>query len=230
MTTPIGFKMNNPLNIKLTGDRWRGQVMPSAGDKFAHFEAPEFGIRAAVRLLTNYWGNNGINTLRGLITRWAPPSDNNPTEAYIATVAAKTDMDPDEPYDVGNYAEVLKILRAMTRVELGKPPGESWYPLETWEKGLRLAGLTPPAKSLNPIAKGSSRTMTGASASTAAAVAALATLTDLLELPPAVLELLPVFLSDLTEKQVAGIAILLAVGANFWVKYARRDDARNGRL
>ena len=37
---------NNPGNIRLTGDRWRGQVLPPPDRGFVTFAEPKWGYRA----------------------------------------------------------------------------------------------------------------------------------------------------------------------------------------
>jgi len=235
MSNPKGFTYNNPLNIRLTADRWRGQLMPHEDDAFARFETPEYGIRAAAKLMQTYWSKYGIDTIEALVGRWAPPEDNNPTENYVAFVEESAGRDHDVPYDVFSYDDMLPILQAMTRFELGAPVKRSpdgraeWYPEEVYERGLRLAGVVK-KKSLNPTKADGSRTMKGATTSTAGALAALAILFEALELPPEILELLPTFLSGMSEKSAAGIAILAVVAANLWVKWSRYDDSKNDRL
>jgi hypothetical protein len=229
MSNPKGFSFNNPLNIKKTADRWRGQLIPHEDDVFARFESPEYGIRAAAKLMQTYWSKYGIDTIEELVERWAPPSDNNPTANYVAFVANKANRETDVPYDVFSYADMLPILQAMTRFELGKPPGAEWYPEEVFERGLRLAGVVK-KKPLNPTKSNGSRTMKGATTSTAGAVAALAILFEALELPPEILELLPTFLADMSDKALAGIAIGAVIAANLWVKWSRYDDSKNDRI
>ena len=47
-----------------------------------------YGYRAIFKILFNYYRNYKLDTIRKMITRWAPPEDNNHTEAYIKTVSA----------------------------------------------------------------------------------------------------------------------------------------------
>ena len=109
--TPRGIRNNNPLNIRRTGkDQWKGlrkapSDSPKGGEKaqgydrsFCQFETMEWGWRAAFHLLTrNYYQKHGLNTIRGIVSRWAPPQDNNNTEAYIRNVSKRTGIGPEEP-------------------------------------------------------------------------------------------------------------------------------------
>lgn len=81
---------NNPLNIRHNdGNKWQG----AAGDDgaFVVFETPEYGFRAAMKLVKTYREKYGLYSVADIITRWAPESDNNHTQAYIDYVADKLD-------------------------------------------------------------------------------------------------------------------------------------------
>lgn len=83
--TPRGVRNNNPGNVRPSATyAWRGQVGVDSGG-YLIFDTPEAGIRAvAVDLLTKY--KRGLVTVRSIISVYAPPADNNDTEAYIAAV------------------------------------------------------------------------------------------------------------------------------------------------
>ena len=59
-----------------------------------------------------------LRTVRGMISRWAPPVENH-TEAYIRAVAADTGIDPDEPLDTLDPATMIPLAAAISRVENG---------------------------------------------------------------------------------------------------------------
>lgn len=67
---------NNPGNIRLTGDRWRGQVLPPPDRGFVTFAEPKWGYRALFVILEGYMIRHGLVTIRGIIGRYAPPSEN----------------------------------------------------------------------------------------------------------------------------------------------------------
>ena len=112
---PIGLRNNNPLNIRFAG---QPGAEPGEGG-FARFPTMEAGIGEAQRQLGLY-ASRGVNTLRGAISRWAPPSENN-TEAYVTRVAQATGIDPDAPINLADPAVTQRILPAMAQVELGQP-------------------------------------------------------------------------------------------------------------
>lgn len=61
-------------------------------------------------LLDTYRTRYGIDTLRGMISRWAPPSENR-TEAYIRAVADDTGLDPDKPLDTRDRKTMVPLGR-----------------------------------------------------------------------------------------------------------------------
>lgn len=117
---PRGLRNNNPLNIE-SGDFTQGQPGYSGTDgRFAKFASQDQGMSAADNLIQSYAGK-GINTISGIVGRWAPPTDNNPTGAYAATVAKAVGVDPNTPLDMSNPAIRQKIAGAMAQFENGRP-------------------------------------------------------------------------------------------------------------
>ena len=77
-----GVRNNNPLNIRRNpANQWQG-LRPVQADKlFCQFKAMKWGLRAAIKLLDNYI-RRGAQTPRQIISRWAPPSEND-TASYV---------------------------------------------------------------------------------------------------------------------------------------------------
>lgn len=126
---PRGIRNNNPGNIIRSGIRWRGMAPEQTDPKFVVFVSPEWGIRAMARLLRSYI-NSGHNTIRRIITRWAPPTE-NPTDAYIAAVARETGLHADSPVTVEDFP---RLIAAIIRFENGEQP----YSPEVIAEGIRL--------------------------------------------------------------------------------------------
>ena len=81
-----------------------GNIRPSGQSTgFKPTQSYEQGIKDIDDNLKNYGEKHGINTLRKVITRWAPPSEND-TEAYIKNVSQKTGINPDVEIDLSNPA------------------------------------------------------------------------------------------------------------------------------
>ena len=136
---PRGIRNNNPGNIE-KGDPWRGLANDQSSDsRFAVFTDPVYGIRALARVLNVYrnrdglpgLGGPGIDTIREVISRWAPPVEND-TEAYIRAVARDTGLDPEIPLQAGDY---LALIKAIIAHENGVQP----YPDTLIKQGMALA-------------------------------------------------------------------------------------------
>lgn len=126
---PPGIRNNNPGNIR-SGQRFLGEVgVDSYG--FAVFDKPENGIRAiAVDLLTKM--ERAVDTVREIITRWAPPKENN-TEAYIRAVCVALGVKDDDILSL-NHADLLcRFVRAIIVHENGWCP----YPDSMIEDGVQ---------------------------------------------------------------------------------------------
>lgn len=109
----LASENRNPLNIKARStDPWEGQV---GRDKYGHavFETWEHGIRAASLVLRSYAVTHGIDTVEGIINRFAEGN----REAYVAFLCNRLDVQADEPFDV--IAHMPDLLRAMSRFESG---------------------------------------------------------------------------------------------------------------
>ena len=117
---PRGVRNNNPGNI-MKGDKgWKGEVQGN-DIRYATFATPEAGIRAMGKTLLTYQDKYGLNTVEGIVSRWAPATENN-TAAYIATVAKAAGVKPDAPLNLRDPAVLTAVTRAMIQVENGKQP------------------------------------------------------------------------------------------------------------
>lgn len=116
---PRGIRNNNPGNIE-DGPFARSLPGYAGSDgRFARFETPEAGNQAAPRLLASYV-QRGFNTPNSIINRWAPPSDNNPTQAYASYVAQRLGIGPD---DVVSEAQIPLLAQAISEFENGQRVG-----------------------------------------------------------------------------------------------------------
>lgn len=115
-----GIRNNNPGNLEYSKTNpWIGQT----GDdgRFAKFETPEHGIRALGRNLLSYQ-RQGIDTVSDIINRWAPPSDNNNTDAYIKAVCAQLGVTADQQLDASNPDTLKALCAAIIQHENGSQP------------------------------------------------------------------------------------------------------------
>ena len=130
-----GIRNNNPGNIRW-GDDWDGLVPKSqrTDKSFCQFTAPEYGIRAMIIILRNYEKKYGLNTVRKIINRWAPPVEND-TEAYVNSVAKQVGVDADKVIDVTDSRVMIPLLEAIITHENGSQP----YEFATFVKAIDLA-------------------------------------------------------------------------------------------
>ena len=77
-----GVRNFNPGNIRLSnGVPFKGEV-PSTDKSFRQFESMAYGIRALIKLLQTYYRIYKLTTVRAIITRYAPSTENR-TDKYI---------------------------------------------------------------------------------------------------------------------------------------------------
>ncbi|EGQ8484468.1 structural protein [Vibrio parahaemolyticus] len=129
-----GIRINNPLNIRISGNAWTGKVTPSKDKAFETFSDSKYGFRAAAKLIRNYQNLYGLNTLSGIIHRWAPASDNNDTDNYIQFVAGKLGVNRNAPLNLYDDAFMARLVHTMSIMEVGR-----YYSLSDAAEGVALA-------------------------------------------------------------------------------------------
>ena len=113
-----GLRNNNPGNIRKSKDLFLGEIRPSADKSFKQFENMAYGYRAMFRILGNYVRHYKLDTLEKVITRWAPPKENN-TKNYINSVSEWSGVDKDSKVWIDNRQQMCTIVSAMSRMENG---------------------------------------------------------------------------------------------------------------
>ena len=145
MNTTRGIRNNNPLNIRHSPSRWQGMAEKQTDPCFVQFRSMAYGYRAACKLLQTYWQRFRKEgkpfTVRTIISRWAPPEDNNDTEHYIHSVLLLGGLGgqeilfpPDNPL---GYERLERLLIAMTCMESGT--GTNQVDRKTIQEGYRMA-------------------------------------------------------------------------------------------
>jgi hypothetical protein len=109
---PRGIRNNNPGNIEHSKDKWNGKAKEQTDERFVTFETTEMGIRALGIILRNYQKKYGINTIEGIVSRWAPPKEND-TPAYIRLVSKITGLDPKQKINLNDVDTLYVISRAI---------------------------------------------------------------------------------------------------------------------
>lgn len=115
---PRSVRNNNPGNIIRSGIDWRGMAARQDDPRFITFESPKYGFRAMARVIQSY-RERGLDTVAEIITRWAPPHEND-TDAYIAAVAERMGVRPHEKLHLSPESPQLQALvRAIAIHETG---------------------------------------------------------------------------------------------------------------
>lgn len=132
-----GERNNNPGNIRLTSPQipWEGMSPTQTDPAFVQFIDPQHGIRAMRVNFQTYYNNYGINTVTGIISRWAPPSENN-TAAYITQVANQMGVDPNATLDLTDPGTIAALVDAVITHENGSDP---YLASGVLQQGLSLA-------------------------------------------------------------------------------------------
>ena len=142
-----GIRNNNPLNIRHGKSRWEGRTRVQTDAEFVTFKSMAYGYRAAWKLMETYQLRLRMEdksyTLENIIHRWAPPEDNNDTQAYLRTVIRLLDYKVagrqplPSPTCREGHRVFARILMAMTCVECGIKPDE----VDRWsiEQGWKMA-------------------------------------------------------------------------------------------
>lgn len=110
----LSVQNRNPLNVKaLKNGKWEGQV---GVDKFGHaqFATWEYGMRAGAFVLKNYAQRHNIETVRGIVERFAEGN----REEYIAFLCKRLRVKDNEKISI--IKRMPEILRAMARFESGE--------------------------------------------------------------------------------------------------------------
>ena len=118
---PLGLRNNNPGNLRLTNIAWQGKIpnVENTGKGYEQFVNVHYGLRAMLKDLINDI-NKGKNTIKLLISEYAPKSDNNDTDAYIESVSTTLGVSPAEKLTQINSTFLLRLSRAILKVELGQ--------------------------------------------------------------------------------------------------------------
>lgn len=119
---PRGLRNNNPGNIRNSeSTEWRGEVSADRKNDcaFEEFKTMPDGIRAMMKLLLNYQKKYGLNTISGLIERYAPHSENN-TSGYVRRVSLEMQIPHNAPLDLEDKATMCALVDAMILVENGQ--------------------------------------------------------------------------------------------------------------
>ncbi len=120
-----GYRNNNPLNIRISGNNWKGEIKPSTDGSFCQFQNMAYGFRAAMCCIRTYIRKYGCNTIEKIINRWAPWGDgNNPVRYASRVINTWPELFTSKEFviDYTNQEHMTKLVYAMAIVENGSEP------------------------------------------------------------------------------------------------------------
>lgn len=119
-----GERNCNPLNIVRSNIVWKGLCDTQNDSRFCQFQSMQYGWRAALVMIRNYIkgrtsAKRPLDTIEKIITRWAPPNENNTTR-YIKQVSEEVGIDMRTRIKWEDRVMMCAIVKAMAKVECGK--------------------------------------------------------------------------------------------------------------
>ena len=105
---------NNIFNIRAGRAQWLGMTGTRKG--FVEFDTQEHGIRAWLVLMRNYRRRYGCRTIRQIVSKFAPPTENQ-TERYIRFCCHEVMIS--DTKDITKDIEYCMLGVAMARMETG---------------------------------------------------------------------------------------------------------------
>lgn len=134
VNAPRGIRNNNPFNLR-PGDAWQGLALPPVdGGGYLIFQTSLYGLRAGCIDLVNQQKKHGLNTVRQIISKFAPVTENN-TAAYISAVSDQIGVGPDDWLDLTDSGTLQAFAVAVIQHENGQQP----YDSSLIEQGAQLA-------------------------------------------------------------------------------------------
>lgn len=111
-----GERNNNPGNLNFAGQA--GAMLERSGGRFAKFQSAYDGLRAMARQLMLY-AKRGINSVEGIISTWAPSSENN-TGAYVNAISSRLGVDPKAALNLQNPQVLSQLMNGIIHHENGR--------------------------------------------------------------------------------------------------------------
>jgi hypothetical protein len=116
---PRGIRNNNPGNLNYVGQAGATKEAGPNG-RFAVFRSAQEGLQELADQLRRY-GQRGINSVRSIISKFAPASENN-TQAYINSVSGGLGVGADAALNLSDPRVLQSLMGAIIKVENGKNP------------------------------------------------------------------------------------------------------------
>lgn len=119
LSVPRGIRNKNPGNLRLTTIPWQGKVPNSQNTdgEFEQFTEMKWGVRALIKDLISDI-QSGVNTLRSLITEYAPGHEND-TDAYVQYMIDQTGFTEWQTIKT-DKSYLYKLTKAIAKFETGQ--------------------------------------------------------------------------------------------------------------
>lgn len=131
--TARGIRNHNPGNIR-HGEKWQGLAENQTDPAFCVFTNNVYGCRALLKILNTYVNKYNCSTVKDIISRWAPSTENN-TSAYILYVANALGKGTTENLSF-NKSTYIGLGKAIANYENG--PDAKVLTKDTWEKAYAI--------------------------------------------------------------------------------------------
>ena len=116
-----GLRNCNPLNIRHSASKWQGMRKEQTDKAFVQFRHIAWGFRAAFCLLRTYLLKYHLDTPKKIITRWAPPNEND-TQSYLQLACTHSRLSEDYRFTSEVDPKLKDLVEAMARIECGVMP------------------------------------------------------------------------------------------------------------
>ncbi len=144
--TSRGIRNNNPGNIRKGSDPWLGETDSQPDPDFITFETPVYGLRALMKTLLTYERHYRLNSVAGIINRYAPAVEND-VHSYVAAVSDHMNVNPFKDLSPFDVETLVGFGEAITLHENGKCPDPTlpcWYAEEIYKQAAEMALGTQP--------------------------------------------------------------------------------------
>lgn len=132
---PRGIRNHNPGNIRHGGGSWLGLATDQPDRSFCTFTEPVYGLRALAKILLKYSSAHKLNTVYGVLNRYAPACEND-TNSYITHVARRIGVAPNQTINIS--AHLLPLMQAIVAHECGQG-FEKHYPEAMYTQAIKMA-------------------------------------------------------------------------------------------
>lgn len=164
---PLGLRQNNPGNLR----SWGAAPVQNG---FARFNSAAEGLSAMAGNLVAYYNKYGAQTVRDIVSRWAPSSEND-TKGYIEAIAKRIGVDAGQALNMKDPATLSRLMGAMIQQEQGYNPfgtaelmaaaqgrlgggaGQAKQVVIHQKTDIHVAGVSDPAAAGNAVASNQSR-------------------------------------------------------------------------